>query len=476
MIKIFNTQTRAKEALQTIEPGKVKMYVCGPTVYNYFHLGNARPFITYDTFRRFLEYRGYDVAYVQNFTDIDDKMINKANEEGITVRELADRYIAEYFRDADGLNIRRATVHPRATDSIAEMLKIIQTLMDKGYAYLLEDGVYYDTAKFADYGKLSHHKLDELEAGASDRVSADQGKHTPMDFALWKFKKPGEPFWPSPWGDGRPGWHIECSAMIREHLGVTIDIHGGGQDLVFPHHENEIAQSEAANDAPFVHYWLHNGFINVDQEKMSKSAGNFFTVRDLVQHYDYDVLRFFMLTGHYRMPINFSAELLTAAQNGWTRIRTCVENLDFVVANATSTAAPAEGGDSAAEAAGSLEKDCEQARAAFITALEDDLNTADALAAIFELVRAANTAAALPGIAPDALKTAAATLRELLDVLGLQPTREAQIPADVLALVEERTAAKKARDFARADALRNQVLELGYEIKDTPQGPKVSAR
>ena len=476
MIKIFNTQTRAKEELQTIEPGKVKMYVCGPTVYNYFHLGNARPFITYDTFRRFLEYRGYDVAYVQNFTDIDDKMINKANEEGITVRELADRYIAEYFRDADGLNIRRATVHPRATDSIEEMLKIIQTLMDKGYAYLLEDGVYFDTAKFEDYGKLSHHKLDELEAGASDRVSSDQGKHTPMDFALWKFKKPGEPFWPSPWGEGRPGWHIECSAMIREHLGVTIDIHGGGQDLVFPHHENEIAQSEAANDAPFVHYWLHNGFINVDQEKMSKSAGNFFTVRDLVQHYDYDVLRFFMLTGHYRMPINFSAELLTAAQNGWTRIKTCVENLDFVVANATSAAASATDLSTAAEAAASLTKDCDQARAAFITALEDDLNTADALAAIFELVRAANTAATLPGIAPEALKTAAATLRELLNVLGLQPTREAQIPAEVLALVDERTAAKKARDFARADVLRNQVLELGYEIKDTPQGPKVSAR
>ena len=476
MIKIFNTQTRAKEELQTIEPGKVKMYVCGPTVYNYFHLGNARPFITYDTFRRFLEYRGYDVAYVQNFTDIDDKMINKANEEGITVRELADRYIAEYFRDADGLNIRRATVHPRATDSIEEMLKIIQTLMDKGYAYLLEDGVYFDTAKFEDYGKLSHHKLDELEAGASDRVSSDQGKHTPMDFALWKFKKPGEPFWPSPWGEGRPGWHIECSAMIREHLGVTIDIHGGGQDLVFPHHENEIAQSEAANDAPFVHYWLHNGFINVDQEKMSKSAGNFFTVRDLVQHYDYDVLRFFMLTGHYRMPINFSAELLTAAQNGWTRIKTCVENLDFVAANATSAAASAADLSAAAQAAASLTKDCDQARAAFITALEDDLNTADALAAIFELVRAANTAATLPGIAPEALKTAAATLRELLNVLGLQPTREAQIPAEVLALVDERTAAKKARDFARADVLRNQVLELGYEIKDTPQGPKVSAR
>ncbi|MDD2534797.1 MAG: cysteine--tRNA ligase [Eubacteriales bacterium] len=480
-MKIYNTQTRSKEELQTIEPGKVKMYVCGPTVYNYFHLGNARPFITYDTFRRFLEYRGYDVAYVQNFTDIDDKMIKKANEEGITVGQLADRYIAEYFRDADGLNIRRATVHPRATDSIDEMQKIIATLMDKGYAYQLEDGVYYDVAKFENYGQLSHHNLEDLEAGASDRVSSDQGKHNPMDFALWKLKKPNEPFWPSPWGEGRPGWHIECSAMIREHLGVTIDIHGGGQDLVFPHHENEIAQSEAANDAPFVHYWLHNGFINVDQEKMSKSAGNFFTVRDLVEHFEYDVLRFFMLTGHYRMPINFSGDLLTAAQNGWTRIKTCVENLDFVAASDRTMASnPNARADAAqtslAEQAATLVADCTTARASFIAAMEDDLNTADALAAIFDLVRAANTAATVTDIAPDALQTAAATLRELLDVLGLNPTREAQIPAEVLALVDERGAAKKARDFARADALRNQVLELGYEIKDTPQGPKVSAR
>ncbi|MBP1757613.1 MAG: cysS [Firmicutes bacterium] len=474
MIRIFNTQTRSKEELQTIEAGKVKMYVCGPTVYNFFHLGNARPFITYDTFRRFLEYRGYDVAYVQNFTDIDDKMINRAREEGITVRELADRYIAEYFRDADGLNIRRATVHPRATDSIDEIVAIIATLFEKGYAYMGEDGVYFDTVNFDGYGKLSHHKLDELEAGASERLCGDQGKHNAMDFALWKLKKPGEPSWPSPWGEGRPGWHIECSAMIRQYLGETIDIHGGGQDLVFPHHENEIAQSEAANSKPFVHYWMHNGFINVDQEKMSKSAGNFFTVRDLVQNFDYDVLRYFMLTGHYRMPINFSAELLTAAQNGWTRIRTCVENLDFVAASAAkATVYP----DAVATQAGSiLAEDCNRARADFIAAMEDDLNTADALAAIFELVRTANTAATIPGIAATPLQTAASTLRELLDVLGLVPTKKEQIPADVLALVEERVAAKKNRDFARADQLRVQVMELGYEIKDTPQGPKVSPR
>lgn len=472
MIRIFNTETRSKEELKTIEPGKVKMYVCGPTVYNFFHLGNARPFITYDTFRRFLLYRGYAVDYVQNFTDIDDKMIKRANEEGITVRKLADRFIDEYFKDADGLNIKRATVHPRATDTMDEIIAIIKTLEDKGYAYATEDGVYFDTDKFSAYGKLSHHKLDELEAGASDRLgSSDQGKRHPMDFALWKFKKPGEPAWDSPWGEGRPGWHIECSAMVRKHLGETIDIHGGGQDLVFPHHENEIAQSEAANGKPFAHYWMHNGFINVDQEKMSKSAGNFFTVRDLVQQFSYDVLRFFMLTGHYRMPINFSGELLTAAQNGWERIKTCVENLDFVAAHA-----PADLAEQAGPVAASLLDACGQARTGFIAAMEDDLNTADALAAIFELVRAANTAAAVQGIDPAALKTAAATLRELLDVLGLNPNRGEEIPTEILVLVEERTAAKKARDFQKADALRAQVLELGFEIKDTPQGPKVSPR
>jgi len=472
VIRIFNTETRSKEELKTIEPGKVKMYVCGPTVYNFFHLGNARPFITYDTFRRFLLYRGYAVDYVQNFTDIDDKMIKRANEEGITVRELADRFITEYFKDADGLNIQRATVHPRATETMDEIIAIIKTLEEKGFAYVAEDGVYFDTQKFVGYGKLSHHKLDELEAGASDRLGTfDQGKHHPMDFALWKFKKPGEPIWDSPWGEGRPGWHIECSAMVRKHLGETIDIHGGGQDLIFPHHENEIAQSEAANGKPFVHYWMHNGFINVDQEKMSKSAGNFFTVRDLVQQYSYDVLRYFMLTGHYRMPINFSAELLAAAQNGWERIKTCVENLDFVASHATGSQE-----DQAGPGAAGLLDAANQARADFITAMEDDLNTADALAAIFELVRAANTAAAVPGLDPAALKTAAATLRELLAVLGLNPNQGEAIPAEILALVEERVAAKKARDFQKADALRAQVLELGFEIKDTPQGPKVSPR
>ena len=305
-MRIFNTQTRAKETFEPLEPGHVKIYICGPTVYNYFHLGNARPFITYDTLRRYLEYRGYRVTYVQNFTDIDDKMINKANTEGITIRELADRFIKEYFHDADRLNIRRATHHPRATDSMPVIIDMITKLVDKGFAYETDDGVYFDVAKMPDYGKLSHHNLDELESGASERVSQDAEKQNRLDFALWKKKKPSEPFWPSPWGDGRPGWHIECSAMVKEYLGETIDIHGGGQDLVFPHHENEIAQSECANGKPFARFWMHNGFINIDQEKMSKSAGNFFTVRDLTSHHDYLVLRFFILGGHYRMPINFS--------------------------------------------------------------------------------------------------------------------------------------------------------------------------
>jgi cysteinyl-tRNA synthetase len=480
VIRIFNTETHCKEELRTLEPGKVKMYVCGPTVYNYFHLGNARPFIVYDTFRRFLIYRGYTVDYVQNFTDIDDKMIRRAQEEGISVRELADRFIAEYFIDADALNIMRATVHPRATETIDEIISLIQTQESKGYAYTAADGVYFDTQKFAGYGKLSHHRLEDLEAGASERLgSTEQDKRHPMDFALWKFRKPGEPFWDSPWGQGRPGWHIACSAMVRKHLGETIDIHGGGQDLIFPHHENEIAQSEAANGKPFVHYWMHNGFVNIDQEKMSKSAGNFFTVRDLAQHYGYDVLRFFMLTGHYRMPINFSADLLAAAQSGWNRIRTCVENLDFIV-NRTRTTAPDAAPPAAgalapvtAEAARDLQAACRQTRELFIAAMEDDLNTADALAAIFELVRAANTAATVPGISPDDLAEAARTLRELLDVLGLVPDKKDQIPDEVWGLVEARAAAKKARDFQKADAIRTQVQMLGYEIQDTPQGPKV---
>lgn len=456
-----------------MEPGKVKLYACGPTVYNYFHLGNARPFITFDTLRRYLEYRGFNVEFCQNFTDIDDKMIARANQEGITVRELADRYIAEYYVDADKLRILRPTYQPRATDTIDSIIEMISILIDKGYAYELEDGVYYDVAKFERYGCLSHFNLDELREGASDRVSQSESKQNSVDFALWKKKKPGEPSWDSPWGEGRPGWHIECSAMIRKYLGVTIDIHGGGQDLVFPHHENEIAQSEAANDAPFVRYWMHNGFINVDNEKMSKSAGNFFTVRDIVKEYSYDVIRFFVLTGHYRMPINFSADLLQSAKNGLERISNSVMNVRFVGQN---TGRPVTVEDDAAVLV--LTQAIIDARQNFISAMDDDLNTADAVTAIFELVRAANTACTLPGVPSALLLQAADVIVELANVLGIAAdadiNKSSDIPSEVLELVEKRTEAKKARDFKLSDEIRDRVAALGYQIKDTAQGPQVT--
>lgn len=468
-MRIYNTKTREKEEFSPLEPGHVKIYVCGPTVYNYFHLGNARPFITYDTLRRYLEFCGFKVTYVQNFTDIDDKMIKRANAEGITIKELADRFIKEYFFDADQLNIRRATHHPRATDSMPMIIDLIRKLEEKGFAYQADDGVYFSVDKMPDYGKLSRHNLEELEAGASDRVSLDGGKQNTLDFALWKNKKDNEPFWPSPWGEGRPGWHIECSAMVKQYLGDTIDIHGGGQDLIFPHHENEIAQSECANGKTFVRYWMHNGFINVDQEKMSKSTGNFFTVRDLTQHYDYIILRFFMLGGHYRMPINFTTELLTAAQNGWARIRTCLENLEFISAQAPETPIGA-----AAAAADELAESRSRYKQAFIEAMDDDLNTADALAAIFELVRATNTAAAVSGLDITSIRKTLMLLNELLDVLGLHQANENSIPDDIIALVDARTQAKAQRDFKLADALRAEIQAKGYVVKDTPQGPQVS--
>ncbi|MDW7659228.1 MAG: cysteine--tRNA ligase [Bacillota bacterium] len=471
-MRLYNTQTRDKEDFVPLEPGKVKMYVCGPTVYNYFHLGNARPFIIYDTLRRYLEFCGLSVTYVQNFTDIDDKMINKANAEGVTVFELADRFIDEYFHDADRLSIHRATLHPRATESMPMIISLIETLVDKGFAYETGDGVYFDIAKMPDYGKLSHYNPEDLESGGRELAGDDSDKHNALDFALWKKKKEGEPFWPSPWGDGRPGWHIECSAMVKQHLGDTIDIHGGGQDLVFPHHENEIAQSEAANGKPFVRYWLHNGFINIDHTKMSKSAGNFFTVRDLVEHFDYPILRFFMLSGHYRMPINFSSDLLQAAENGWNRIRTCLKNLAFVADHA-----PEKPDADALQASRSLQEATDQCQTAFVKAMDDDLNTADALAAIFDLVRAANTAATATGIDAGSLQRAAQKMTDLLAVLGLDPlagTGSSDIPEEVNQLVAARAEAKGSRDFARADALRDQIQQLGYAVADTPQGPKVS--
>ena len=466
-MKLFNTLTRYKEDFKPITEGHVKMYACGPTVYNYFHLGNARPFVTFDTLRRYLEYRGYEVEFCQNFTDIDDKMINRAKEEGVTVKDIADKYIAEYYVDADGLNCKRPTYQPRATESIDAIIGIVQALYDKGIAYVIEgDGVYYDVSKDEHYGKLSHYKLDELVAGGGERGASYEGKKNPGDFAIWKFKKEGEPSWDSPWGEGRPGWHIECSAMIKKHLGDTIDIHGGGQDLIFPHHENEIAQSECANGCTLANYWVHNAFVNVDGEKMSKSLGNFFTIRDIVAHFPYQVIRFFILTGHYRMPINFSDELLRSAQTSLQRITTCAANLKFNLEGEN------EGDGSADE---ELLKACEESKNSFIAHMDDDLNTADAITDIFGLVKAANTAVSFGKASKSALKTAYDTLVEITGVLGIETeaSEDDGIPAEITELVEQRAAAKKAKDFAEADRIRDLITSKGYSVKDTPQGPQV---
>ncbi len=469
MLKLYNTLTRTKEEFKTIEPGKVRMYACGPTVYNYFHLGNARPFVTFDTLRRYLEYRGYEVTFVQNFTDIDDKMINRANEEGITVSDLADRFIKEYYIDADGLNIKRQAVQPRATKSIGAIIKLIKSMEEKGYTYVIEgDGVYYDVTKKADYGKLSHYKLEDLQAGGGERGASYEGKRNPGDFAVWKFKKEGEPAWNSPWGEGRPGWHIECSAMIKEFLGDTIDIHGGGQDLIFPHHENEIAQSEAANSCPLANFWVHNAFVNVDGEKMSKSLGNFFTIRDIVKSYPYNVIRFFILLGHYRMPINFSDQLLESAKTSLERISTCVNNVDFLLGNGGVKPAPAAGDDK-------FLASVEAAAESFVAHMDDDLNTADAITDIFNLVKVTNTGATADDVSGEALKVAADKIRELTGVLGIElfGNEEEEIPAEITELVEARTAAKKAKDFAEADRIRDELKAKGYIVKDTPNGPQV---
>ena len=472
-MKIFNTMTRSKEDFIPMEPGKVKIYACGPTVYNYFHLGNARPFITFDTLRRYFEYKGYKVEFCQNFTDIDDKMIARANQEGISVRELADKYIAEYYFDADRLRILRPTFQPRATESIEAIIDMISILIKKGYAYELDDGVYYDVAKFERYGCLSHYNLDELREGGSERAVLSEGKQNSVDFALWKKKKPDEPSWSSPWGEGRPGWHIECSAMIRKYLGNTIDIHGGGQDLVFPHHENEIAQSEAANAVPFVRYWMHNGFINIDNEKMSKSAGNFFTVRDIVKEYSYDVIRFFVLSGHYRMPINFSAELLQSAKNGLERISNSVMNLRFVGENTDRKAE-----EDVTDYTSVLSQAIITARLDFTAAMDDDLNTADAITSIFELVRTANTACTQSGFPSALLLESADAIVELANVLGIAAEADMQkmsdIPIEITKWVEQRSEAKKAKNFALSDEIRDRINAKGYQIKDTSQGPQVT--
>ena len=460
-MKVFNTLTRDKQELKTVEEGKVRIYACGPTVYNYIHIGNARPLCVFDVLRRFLEWRGYEVNFVQNFTDIDDKLIKKANEEGITVPEVAERYIAEFWTDAEGLGVKKATVHPRATENIDAIQDIISALIEKGFAYASAGDVYFRAKKFDEYGKLSHQPLEDLAAGASNRVEGGADvKEDPMDFCLWKGAKPGEPFWASPWGDGRPGWHIECSAMAGRFLGDTIDIHCGGQDLIFPHHENEIAQSECAHGCSFSNYWMHNGYINVDNRKMSKSLNNFFTVRDVANIYGYEPIRYFLISSHYRSPINYSADIIEQAKNALTRLYTCRDNLDFAISNA------AEGG----EAPEFLAKH----KADFIEAMEDDLNTADAMGVLFTLVRDINTLIAEGGAAAS-LTAAAELFDELTGVLGLLYNRKSDnLDSEVEALIAERTAARKAKDFKTADAIRDKLKEMGIVLEDTPQGVKWS--
>lgn len=460
-MKLFNTLTRQKEEFKEIKEGTVTMYACGPTVYNLFHIGNARPFITFDLLRRYFEYRGKKVRFVQNFTDIDDKMINKANEQGITVKELGEKYIEEYFVDAKGLGVRPATVHPKATDCIGDIIDLVKTLEDNGYAYAVDGDVYFRTKKFKEYGKLSHLPLDELESGA--RIGVDERKEDPMDFALWKAQKPNEPAWESPWGMGRPGWHIECSAMANKFLGKTIDIHCGGVDLVFPHHENEIAQSECANCAPFANYWLHNGHINVDNRKMSKSAGNFFTVRDAAAAYGYEVIRFFMLTSHYRSPINYSAEALEGAGAGLERLYTARDNLRYEIKNAK--VAKKQPDEDMAPFNAFKDKFCEK--------MDDDLNTADAISVLFDLAKQINITLETPHSAAF-LQEILGVLTELAEVLGiLSEERKVEVSDEIMELVNARTQARAAKDWAKADEIRDKLTSLGVIVEDTKEGPKI---
>lgn len=460
-MKLFNTMSRQKEEFVPITPGEVKMYACGPTVYNYIHVGNARPIIVFDVLRRYFEYCGMKVTFVQNFTDIDDKIINRAKEEGKTSEEIAETYIKEYFTDAQGLGVREATVHPKATENIPQIIEIVQTLVDKGYAYAKDGDVYFRTLKFEGYGKLSHQPLEDLQAGA--RIDVADVKEDPMDFVLWKGAKPGEPYWESPWGKGRPGWHIECSAMSNRYLGKTIDLHCGGQDLQFPHHENEIAQSEAANGCPFVNCWLHNGFLNIDNRKMSKSEGNFFTVREAAKVYGYEPIRFFMLSAHYRSPLNYSRESLTQAQSALERLYTAAENLEFLQAKG-------EAGEMTAEETAFVDTFVGYRRR-FHEAMDDDLNTADAIGVLFELVRGVNTAVEKEPTAALA-KACLAMMTEFTEVLGLLYNRKwaDDLDSQVQALIEARQAARKNKDFAEADRIRDQLKDMGIELKDTPQG------
>ena len=462
-MKVLNTLTKKKEEFVPLEEGKVRMYVCGPTVYNYIHIGNARPMIVFDTVRRYFEYKGYDVNYVSNFTDVDDKIIKKAIEEQVSAQEISQRYIAECKKDMAGMNVKPATKHPLATEEICGMVEMISELIDKGYAYEKNGTVYFSTRKFKDYGKLSHKNLDDLRSGGrSLLVSGEDEKEDPLDFVLWKPKKEGEPFWKSPWSDGRPGWHIECSVMSRKYLGEQIDIHAGGEDLIFPHHENEIAQSEAANGKEFARYWMHNAFLNIDNRKMSKSLGNFRTVREISEQYDLQVLRFFMLSAHYRSPLNFSAELMEASKNGLERILNATDNLKHLIASVAAEEMSAEEKEAFSKTDAYVEE--------FEKAMDDDFNTADAIAAIFELVKYANTTATAES-SKEYLRGLLDRIVKLGDVLGLiLDKKEELLDADIEKLIEERQAARKAKDFARADAIRDELLEKGIILKDTREG------
>lgn len=461
-MKVYNTLTRKKEELVPITPGEIKMYACGPTVYNYIHIGNARPLCIFDILRRYLEYRGYNVKFVQNFTDIDDKIIRRANEEHVDFSEISERYIKEFWTDADGLNVRHATINPKATENIDAIIQIISTLIEKGYAYEAQGDVYFSTEKFKDYGKLSHQPLEDLEAGA--RIMVGEVKREPMDFAVWKAAKPGEPAWDSPWGKGRPGWHIECSAMNWRYLGDTIDIHCGGQDLIFPHHENEIAQSECFTGKPFAHYWMHNGYINVDNVKMSKSLGNFFTVRDVAEKYGYEPIRYLLISAQYRSPINYSTDIIEQCIAALNRLYTCRDSLDFELKNAADAE---HDGDKA------IVDGFDKYREQFISAMDDDLNTADAIASIFELVRDINTNVVGKTPSKALVESAIAMFDELTGVLGLVYNRKTEtLDSDVEALIEARTNARKEKNWAEADRIRDQLKEMGIALEDTAQGVK----
>ena len=462
-MQIYNSQSRKKEEFVPLKPGHVGIYACGPTVYDYFHIGNARPFIVFDVLRRYFEYRGYQVTLVQNFTDIDDKMIRRAKEEGVSVQELGDRFIKEYYQDAGALGVRPASVHPRATEHMKQIIDLIQQLIDKGLAYENKGSVYYNTAAFPEYGKLSGQDMEDLDAGA--RIDVDEEKRSAADFALWKAEKPGEPAWDSPWGKGRPGWHIECSAMSMTYLGDTFDIHAGGRDLLFPHHENEIAQSEGATGHPFVRYWMHNGFLNIDNEKMSKSLGNFFTVRDILKEYDAEDVRMFMLSAQYRSPLNFSRDSIAQAHASLTRLYTARDHLLFLLDKAQDRAPDAQ--DEA------FLQRVQEYRKRFDEAMDDDLNTAGAIGVLFELVYDCNTTLTERS-AKSAIEGAQRTLSELSDVLGLLLKKADALPQEVQALADQRAEARKQKDWTASDALRKQLQQLGYQVEDTPAGQKLS--